>query len=366
MSAVAIREVALLIQALGDVRTVVSWPLPRWDLLIRQARSADLLARLAALIKEAGLTGEIPEGPRRHLLSAQVLAQAQAEEAVREVGYVVKALAPLGVPVLLLKGAAYLMAGLPAAKGRLFSDLDLLVARERLPQVEAALMLNGWATTHHDPYDQRYYRQWMHELPPMEHVYRLTVLDVHHSILPDTARLKPEARKLLAQARPVAANSPIHVLSPADMVLHGATHLFHNEELSHGLRDLSDLDLLLRHFGQKESFWQDLAERASELDLTRPLHYGLRHSVRLFSTPVPAATLNQAAVWAPPLPLHWIMDALWRRALRPPHPSCADRFTSIALFLLYVRAHWLRMPPHLLFRHLTVKALRRHREEAEA
>jgi hypothetical protein len=29
-------------------------------------------------------------------------------------------------------------------------------------------MLAGWAATHHDAYDQRYYRQWMHELPPMQ------------------------------------------------------------------------------------------------------------------------------------------------------------------------------------------------------
>jgi hypothetical protein len=29
------------------------------------------------------------------------------------------------------------------------------------------------------------------------------------------------------------------------------------------------------------------------------------------------------------------------------------------LWLLYVRSHWLRMPPHLLVRHLLVKATRK-------
>jgi hypothetical protein len=53
------------------------------------------------------------------------------------------------------------------------------------------------------------------------------------------------------------------------------------------------------------------------------------------------------------------MDALWRRALRPPHHSVVGGLHRAALFMLYVRAHWLRMPTDLLLRHLAVKALRR-------
>jgi hypothetical protein len=33
--------------------------------------------------------------------------------------------------------------------------------------------------------------------------------------------------------------------------------------------------------------------------------------------------------------------------------------TGLALFALYVRAHWLRMPPGMLARHLAVKAATR-------
>ena len=49
--------------------------------------------------------------------------------------------------------------------------------------ISTALMLAGYVTTHLDPYDQRYYRRWRHELPPMQHVKRLTVLDVHHNLV---------------------------------------------------------------------------------------------------------------------------------------------------------------------------------------
>jgi hypothetical protein len=47
------------------------------------------------------------------------------------------------------------------------------------------------------------------------------------------------------------------------------------------------------------------------------------------------------------------MDALFQSALRPTNGA-----TGLAQRALYVRAHWLRMPPLLLARHLVVKALR--------
>jgi hypothetical protein len=83
-----------------------------------------------------------------------------------------------------------------------------------LPQAESALMLDGWATTHHDPYDQRYYRRWMHELPPFQHIHRLTTLDVHHGILPDTARLRPDSGKLREAAVPAERDARVRVLAP--------------------------------------------------------------------------------------------------------------------------------------------------------
>jgi hypothetical protein len=79
-------------------------------------------------------------------------------------------------------------------------------------------------------------------------------------------------------------------------------HLFHNEEWSHGLRDLSDLDLLLRHFDATSAFWEVLVERSRELDLTRPLYYGLHQVNVVLGTPVPMAALQASRRFAPPWP----------------------------------------------------------------
>jgi hypothetical protein len=212
-----------------------------------------------------------PPGPKGHLAAARTLATAQRDEVRREVANIADALRQVGVPIVLLKGAAYVLADLPPAAGRMFSDVDILVPWDRLADVESALMLAGWATMKTSKYDQLYYRRWAHELPPLQHIHRQTVLDVHHAILPSTARLKPASTKLLEAARPLDGHERVFILAPADLVLHSMSHLFYNEEWSHGLRDLSDLDLLLRHFSATAGFWEQLIGRARGVDLTRNL-----------------------------------------------------------------------------------------------
>ncbi|NVD96931.1 nucleotidyltransferase family protein [Massilia sp. BJB1822] len=337
-----------------------------WDLLLRQAGSANLMAALHALLQARGLLTAIPAAAREQLDWAGVLGERHRQAVRWEVRRIRLALRDLGIPIILLKGAAYTLAGLPPAQGRLFSDIDILVAESDLDQVEAALMLAGWASTHHDAYDQRYYREWMHELPPMQHMRRESLIDVHHAILPRTAALQPDPRLLRAAAVALPDDAGLLTFAPADMVLHSATHLFHDGELNNGLRDLADIHGLLLHFGAQPGFWDELAQRAVQLHLQRPLFYALRYCQRLLATPVPASASAACDSGRPGAALLALMDALFARALLPDHASCQDAFTPAARFLLYIRANWLRMPPLLLARHLFHKAFLSPREAAPA
>lgn len=346
----------LILQVLRQPDALTSLSLADWDLMLRQARHANLLAHLYVLLEERGLIEQVPPQPREHLESSHIIAERHTQAVQWEVILIRKALAKIGVPVILLKGAAYVMAKLPSARGRLFSDIDIMVPKGSLNEVEAALMLHGWAATHHDAYDQRYYRTWMHELPPMRHIKRSTVIDVHHAILPETAYFRPAPEKLRAAAQTLDGYDDLKVFAPVDMVLHSAAHLFHEAELDNGLRDLVDIDNLLHHFSNLPSFWPELVERAKELELTRPLFYALRYSMLILHTPIPADTMRAAEVGRPSRPTLALMDGLFTRALMPLHPSCSDRLTGVARRMLYVRANWLRMPPLLLARHLFHKA----------
>lgn len=346
----------LLADALGDVGAVATDRYPHWEELVSRAREANVLGTLASRLADRGLLDQVPRAPRAHLVAARIQSEAQQRAVHREIRELAHVLGPLGVRVVLLKGAAYLYAGLPPARGRLFSDVDILVPKEKLLDVESALMQSGFVTTHHRPYDQRYYRKWTHELPPMQHVKRQTVLDVHHAIVPAKARARPDSAALLQAALPLADVPGFAVLAPADMVVHCATHLFHDEEFGHGPRDLVDFDALVRHFGRDAAFWPALLARAGELELGRLLYYALRWASRIHRTPIPPAILEEAGRFAPAFPLRPLMDSLLGPALRPASARASTRWARRAL---YVRGHWLKMPPHLLAWHLTVKALRR-------
>lgn len=347
----------LLARTLRSPESVSGLAMSEWDLLVRQARAAGLLARLAHRFRQDRLTGTIPAPARWHFDAAETLADKQRTAVRWELQQLRAALADLDSPLIVLKGAAYVAADLPAAAGRLFNDIDILVPRERLAQAESSLMLAGWHATGLSEYDKRYYRRWMHEIPPLQHIQRATVVDVHHAILPDTARYHPDPAKLRSRAVAVEDLPGIYVLAAEDRILHSATHLFHDGELPHGLRDLSDLDLLLREAAAAPDFWPRLSARAEELHLGRPLFYALRYVRHFLDTPVPDQVNASLAALAPNRATLALMDPIFSRALAPPHASCDDLYTPTARLAAFVRAHWLRMPVHLLLPHLFHKAV---------
>ena len=217
-----------------------------------------------------------------------------------EVNRVSRALAHIDTPVILLKGAAYLFAGLPPRHTHFAYDLDILVPRQASGTGRAGAADRRLADSDRPPHDDRYYREWMHEIPPLWHPDRLFAVDVHHAILPTTSRYKPDTQALFASAVPLRERS-LRVLCPADMVLHAAAHLF-TEEFISGLRQLAVAHDLLEHFGSQDRFWDELLERARRHGLERILFYLVRYSGRVFATQIPAQNRDCGASASPERP----------------------------------------------------------------
>ena len=329
-----------------------------WNAALRAARTEQVAARLGYRIEDAGMLAACPGPAQDTFLAARHYPAYIQTQVKRELRHVLRALAPLQTDPILLKGAAYLVAGLPLARGRHLRDLDILVRRERIGEIERRLLDLGWSSGVADDYDQRYYREWMHEIPPLRHPERGLEVDIHHTVLPLTSRLRPDPELFWQASLPVEGMPRVRVLCPADMVLHTATHLFYDGEIRGGFGDLWDIDELLRLFGEEPGFWDGLLERAARTDLGRPLYYGLAFSRRLMETPVPDAILAEARIRFGPHPaVERLMEILVIRVLSP--ADDAPRSTPVSDWLLYVRSHWLRMPPWLLIPHLLRKMSRR-------
>ena len=70
-------ERPLIVRVLLDPQSATRLTGLQWDLLIRQGRRANLLARLALGVSRRGVLESVPYAARMHLLSAQRLAERQ-------------------------------------------------------------------------------------------------------------------------------------------------------------------------------------------------------------------------------------------------------------------------------------------------
>lgn len=322
-----------LISALVTPDTLAGLDLSQWDLLIRQARHAELLAQVAALVAQRDLWSAIPPVAWPHLKAAATLGKADGRTITWELGRIERALAGVTFPVVLLKGAAYVALETPFARGRASSDVDILVPKSHLPQAESLLLEHGWEPTDLSEYHQRYFRDWMHELPPLQHRDRATLIDVHHAILPPTDTLSVDPNNLIAAARPLEG-SPFLTLAPADMALHCASHLFRNGNFRKGLRDLFDLDGIFRHFGAEAGFWEQFVARVREFGLFSPCYFGVHYAQSLFQTPIPPEAKSEIERWRPNLATCALIRRLVDAALMPSQLDDPDRRRDLAVGLL--------------------------------
>jgi hypothetical protein len=247
-----------------------------------------------------------------------------------------------------------------------------LVAREDLPQVEALLLSKGgWEWVKEDAYDDAYYRDHMHELPPLIHKERDRMIDVHHTILPLTAKPKPDAVGMLAGSIPLPFRGGVRggaspqtqcppeqphpnpspkgegglaVLSPTDMVIHCAAHMIADGDLAGGLRNLWDFHCLTKQFAESDpDFWPQLSARAARHQLLPAVQRAARLSHCLYGTAIPQTWYRKK-----------LADAYFIRRLtaRDVWGRPTRKVTRLAF---YIRSHWMRMPPLMLARHLWTK-----------
>jgi hypothetical protein len=342
----------LLVDALRAPDVVLRWSAPQWSAALSLARRELVLGHLAAELDAAGLTAKVPVRVQAQLQDGLRFAAHSHVQARHDALYFAQLLKPLGCPIVVLKGSAYVLAGQPASAGRQAGDLDILVPRSWIGAIEHCLADHGWHVSRKSDYDDQYYREHMHELPPIVHESKAAVLDLHHTILPLTSRLTPNAAQLVVAAQDVPGTG-LKILSREDQILHSAAHLFYDGDLTGGLRNLHDLHRLLRVHADDAIFWQTLVARAELHQLSLPVFYALRYAGKYFGTKVPATiwpTLRKPAAHK-----LMLMDYLVQKRLCDATVSQHPVGVRVASFLLYLRSHWLRMPPLLLAKHLFTK-----------
>lgn len=325
-------------------------PMAQWQEIFCAARALSLNGSVAVRLSDAAGRGHwaIPDNLAPLIHDAMLTYDHIARVAKWEAQCAAHALQGATDKMVLLKGTAYAMADMPAAQGRNIGDLDILVARDDLDAVEQAALSHGWEWVKPDPYDDHYYRTWMHELPPLIHEERDNMIDIHHTILPLTAKPQPKADRMLADA--VQLDNGHYVLCPVDMICHAVAHMLADGDLAGGMRNLWDIDRMLRDFAADDAlFWQKLHERAVLHGLLPHVSRALRLSRRLYDTPVDRDLAGRAQ----------LSDGAFLRCILAVN-GWGQKTRAFTRKAFYLRSHFLRMPPMMLARHLWTKWRKGH------
>ena len=325
---------AMLVAVLRDPAVADGLKPDQWNGLIAAARAERLIGTLALGVEGRDAPGEV----QPILADARQEAEREARQALWEADRAGEALASLDDRVILLKGTAYVAAGLRAGQGRFIGDLDILVGRDIIDGAEDLLRRAGWEWVKEDAYDESYYRQWMHELPPLIHRDRDRMIDVHHTVLPLTAKPTPDARAMIADSVPITGG--LYILSPEDRVCHAVAHLLADGDMAGGLRNLWDIHCLLA-----EADAERLAVRAELHQLGPHVRQARRLADALYGERRARLTLWDRLVAA-----RLVARDGWGRETH-----------KLLRFAFYLRSHWLRMPPLMLARHLLTKWRKGHR-----
>ncbi|MFC4700123.1 nucleotidyltransferase family protein [Glaciecola siphonariae] len=313
-------------------------------------RSQKILARMCYRIIEAGVFEHLDAKTQRHLLNAKQIADRQKEQVFTEAAELARILSQSVGYLIFLKGAAYSMCAGKLGRGRIYSDIDVLVPKADIDTCEQRLAVAGWIGQEINDYDDKYYRKWAHEIPPMAHGHRGTIIDVHHNIVPVISKSFNDLHILLENTEEIMPD--IHVLSAPAQLVHAAIHLFRNEEYQGAFRDITDIYLMLE--GQDEQFWLDAFSLAKRIDFLTELQLAVRYCERFFKLKPPAKINLEFA----PEHNQAFNDFIFNSVLLPQHSLMTGSHTPLKHFLAMMRGHIVKMPVHILLYHIIVKSYR--------
>lgn len=356
-----ITESNILIRVLKNPNLMENLSVVEWNKLLREAKISNLAGRLSADAEHIGFKEKLPLKVQNIFKSYDYSSRSSQRMIRWEMNRVKRALVGEDYKVILLKGAAYIAKELKCTRGRVSVDLDILVKKNKIDFAEDKFLRHGWEHHVENDYDQKFYREYSHELPPLIHPDRQISIDVHHSILPVTSRVYPDMAKLVDAAVPSVDG--FYTFSNVDIVLHSVVHLWQDGEVRSSLRNLLEQHDMFEEFGKDQKFWDALVPRAVELGFTRALYYALRYCKMIMGTNIPARVMKDIGQYSPNGLIRVLMDWMVPGVISPTLGSKGlSRWLSMNG--LYIRSHWLRMPPLMLAKHLSTKMIMRIKGEA--
>lgn len=317
-----------------------------WTSLVSEARQHALLGSIYFLLQDVNLLELVPTAVLSHLTTGFHYAEKQKITLLKELLELESVFASVEFPCILVKGVGYRLAGLPFSRGRVFSDIDLLIPHDNFPQALSLLTDAGYLESGMSDYDRRYYIEWSHQHPPLTHFLRGANIDLHHHIFPVSSTSGLAIKPMFDNAIRLSGSS-FSVPSTPFLFVHAAVHLFYQEETHKLVKDLCDLKQLYEACMQTYNAEQ-LVSAANDMHAEAAVFYALDTLRWLFKLNIDAEILNNLAKHSSTY-RRWQMQFLLKHLL---NKTTISFFAHIAWF---IRGHLLKMGVGTLIYHSMAK-----------
>ncbi len=354
-----------LVDVLVNPETLIELSPSALSNIVAEARYYNMLAQLKYLCESKNCWDALPDQFKQHLNSGSLFYVNQRKKLENEAEQIAKVLTPLKVNWVYLKGGAYHLSNMPCFSGRMMNDIDILVEERDLTRVEEALKANGWLSSEISNYDEKFYRSWSQEIPPLRHLYRQVELDVHFNILPKTLKESLDGRYLFEESTVLNTNGHEKVMKPHAMLMHSAIHLFYESEYHKGLRDLYDICILINTFGEDNEFWHRLINLQHKVGNERSVYCALRYSHKIYNVDIPSEVLAYYDKYKPNTFYLQLLDFCFLNAFTSNYPPHRKLGHTLSELILYLRGHLKRMPLRLLVPHLAKKSFDKFKVKEE-
>jgi len=215
--------------------------------------------------------------------------------ALHELSNVLDIVAPLNIPVVILKGAALLHSAYDNFALRPMVDLDLLIHFATLEQTMETLANAGYLEQQPMPFHNYQGLFWNEVLLVSSGASKMQV-ELHWNLvdIPYYAR-KLTTEKLMARSRIIhAEGEELFLLAPDDQILHLCIHnTYHHRNLLE--RSFVDIAFAADQYAD-EIDWDRLVMTAIENDMTRAVMTNLTLASKEWFAPVPAEILRQLGI----------------------------------------------------------------------
>jgi len=131
--------------------------LKQWENIIHVLREVNLLAACYFRLEKEDKLTLLPSFALKHMKSAAVYSSRQSEQVLFECKLLQKILDAENISSVFLKGASYTLRKSKNSAGRVYSDIDLLVAKNEISKAEQTLAKHAWCTKKVSEYDNKYF-----------------------------------------------------------------------------------------------------------------------------------------------------------------------------------------------------------------